>query len=245
MSEYDPTVYGARIADEYDDIYDEVLGTEATVACLAELAGEGPVLELGVGTGRLALPLAERGIPVHGVDASEAMVARLRAKPGGADLPVTIGDFAEVSVPGRFSLVVLAVNTVFALPDQDAQVRCFQSAAAHLAPGGRFVVEAWIPDLTQFEGGHSVRPRAVAGGRVALVVARHDPVRQRMLTTQVHLSDDGVRLFPANHRYAWPAELDLMARLAGLGLEHRWGDWDRGAFTATSTAHVSVYRRAG
>ncbi len=242
MNEYDPAAYGARIAAEYDDIYDEVLETEAAVACLAELAEGGPVLEFGVGTGRLALPLLQRGVEVHGVDASKDMVARLAAKPGGADLPVTIGDFAEVSVPGPFSLVVLAVNTVFALPTQDAQVRCFENAARHLAGTGRFVVEAWVPDLTQFVHGQSVRPRSVGGHRVALVVAEHDPVEQRIMTTQVHLSDVGVRLYPANHRYAWPSELDLMARLAGFGLEHRWDGWRRAAFTAKSTAHVSVYR---
>lgn len=242
MSDYDPTSYGARIAAEYDDIYEDVLDTDPAVACLAELAEGGPVLELGVGTGRLALPLQERGVAVHGVDASEAMVDRLRAKPGGAGMPVTIGDFSEVSVPGAFSLVVLAVNTVFALPSQQAQVRCFRNAARHLVPGGRFVVEAWIPDLAQFVDGRSVRPRSVAGDRVALVVARHHPAEQRMTTTQVHLSDAGVRLYPANHRYAWPAELDLMGQLAGFRLEHRWEDWQRSPFDDRSAAHVSVYR---
>ncbi len=244
MSEYDPTEYGARIAAEYDDIYDEVFDTASAVDRLVELAEGGGVLELGVGTGRLALPLVERGVRVHGVDASEAMLVRLAAKPGGAAVPVTVGDFAEVSVPGPFSLVVLAINTIFALPTQDAQVRCFQNAARHLTAGGRFLVEAWVPDLTQFVHGQSVRPRAVGGDRVALVVARHDPVQQRMSTTQVHLSEAGVHLYPANHRYAWPAELDLMARLAGFGLERRWGDWHGAPFTEQSTSHVSVYRLA-
>jgi SAM-dependent methyltransferase len=242
MTDYDPAAYGARIADEYDEIYEEAFDTEGAVACVAELAARGALLELGVGTGRLALPLRERGIEVHGVDASPDMLQRLAAKPGGADMAVTVGDFAQVSVPGEFSLVLLAVHTIFALPSQDAQVRCFENAARHLGPGGRFVVEAWLPDLTQFAHGPSVRPRAVGGQRVALVVAEHDPVGQRMTTTQVHLSDRGVRLHPANHRYAWPAELDLMARLAGFGLEHRWEDWRRRRFTATSSAHVSVYR---
>ena len=241
--DYDPTVYGSDIADEYDELYQDVLDTDAAVACLADLVGEGPVLELGIGTGRLALPLVAAGFEVHGVDASPEMVARLRAKPGGAEVPVTIGDFAEVSLELPFSLVVLAVNTIFALPDQEAQVRCFANAAAHLAPGGRFVVEAWIPDPAQVGQGHSVRPRAVGGDRVALVVADHDPVRQRLNTMQVHFSGTGVRVHPVNHRYAWPSELDLMARLAGLQLEHRWGGWDRGPFAATSTTHVSVYRR--
>ena len=242
MSDYDPTSYGAGIADEYDEIYDEAFDTDGAVACLAELAGGGPVLELGVGTGRLALPLHARGVAVHGVDASVDMLERLAAKPGGAEVPVTVGDFAEVSVPGEFSLVVLAVHTIFALPSQDAQVRCFENAARHLGRGGRFVVEAWVPDVTEFVHGPSVRPRAVGGNRVALVVAEHDPVGQRMTTTQVHLSEAGVRLHPANHRYAWPPELDLMGRLAGFTLEHRWEDWRRRPFVAASPAHVSVYR---
>lgn len=238
---YDPTVYGAGISDEYDQLYDDVLDTDTAVACLAELAVRGAVLELGIGTGRLALPLVRAGLEVHGVEASEEMVALLRAKPDGPDIPVVVGDFAEVSVPGTFSLVVLAVNTVYALPDQDAQVRCFANAAAHLAPGGRFVLDAWLPDVVQFRDGPSMRPRQVGGDRVALVIADHDPVRQRINTTQVYLSDSGVRLHRVNHRYAWPSELDLMARLAGLQLQHRWGGWDKSPFTAASSAHVSVY----
>ena len=241
--DYDPSSYGASVADDYDELYDEVLETESAVACMVELAGGGAVLELGVGTGRLALPLARSGVEVHGVDASEVMLARLRAKPGGADLPVVVGDFADVTVPGTFSLVVLAVGTIFALPDQEAQVRCFANAASHLAPGGRFLVEAWVPDIAQFDHGPSIRPRRVGGNRVALVVADHDPVHQRISTMQVHLGEDDVRFHPVNHRYARPAELDLMARLAGLSLEHRWGGWDRSPFGADSTSHVSVYER--
>ena len=242
---YDPTEYGANIADDYDELYDDVLGDAgAAVACMAELAGGGAVLELGIGTGRLALPLARAGVEVHGVDASEDMLARLRAKPGGAEIPVVAGDFSDVSVPGTFSLVVLAANTIFALPDQDAQVRCFANAASHLAPDGRFVVEAWIPDPIDFARGPTVRARAVSSARVALVVAEHDPVGQRIETTQVHLSPSGVRLHPVNHRYAWPSELDLMARLAGLRLQQRWSGWDRAPFGADSTSHVSVYEQA-
>lgn len=244
-SDHDAEAYGARIADDYDDLYSEVLDTEGATRCLAELAGGGAVLELGIGTGRLALPLAHLGLHVHGIESSDLMVAKLRDKPGGGDIPVTIGDFAELRVEGEFSLVVLAFNTIFALPDQEAQVRCFENAAAHLAPDGRFVVETWIPDLSSFDAGLRVRPRLVSGERVALVVAEHDPVEQRMRTTQVDLSDGGVRLHPANHRYAWPAELDLMARLAGLTLEQRWSGWDQQPFTAHSTDHVSVYRKPG
>ncbi len=241
---YDPTAYGASIAEEYDGLWEGLVDTDTAVACLADLAGDGPVLELGVGTGRLALPLVAQGLSVHGVDASEAMLDQLRAKPGGDTLPVTVGDFAEVEVPGPFSLVVLALNTIFALPSQDAQVACFTNAARHLHPGGRFVIETWVPDLARFTAsGSMVGVRRLTSAAVSLDVAELDPVEQRMRTTQVSLRDGHLRLHPANHRYAWPAELDLMARLAGMGREHRWADWARSPFTASSRAHVSVYRR--
>ena len=243
MSDYDPQAYGASIADDYDRLYDGLLDTEGAVACLADLAGEGPVLELGIGTGRLALPLAERGLTVCGVESSPAMVDQLRARPGGDDLDVVIGDFADVQVPGPFSLVVLALNTIFALPSQDAQVACFTNAASHLGRGGRFVIEAWVPDPSRFVGGSAVSVRRLRADHVSLDVAQLDPVGQRMTTTQVSLRDGEVRLYPANHRYAWPSEFDLMGRIAGLVLEHRWGGWDRKPFTDVSAAHVSVYRR--
>ena len=243
MADYDPTTYGARIAADYDRLYDGLLETDQAVACLTELAADGPVLELGIGTGRLALPLAARGLRVQGVESSPAMVDQLRQRPGGGDIDVVIGDFADVQVPGPFALVVLALNTIFALPSQDAQVACFVNAASHLGAGGRFVIEAWVPDLSPFVKGSAVTVRRLRDDHVSLDVAQLDPVTQRMTTTQVSLRDGEVRLYPANHRYAWPSELDLMARLAGLGLEQRWGGWDRRPFTDVSTAHVSVYRR--
>lgn len=240
---HDAEAYGRAIAADYDALYAETLDTAAAVGCLADLAGAGPLLELGIGTGRLALPLAARGLDVHGVDSSPEMVARLRAKPGGADLPVAVGDFAEVRLQERFTLVVLAFNTVYALPSQDAQVDCFAAAAGHLLPGGRFVIEAFVPDPTRFAQGRMVRTDSVGGDAVVLEVGEIDPAAQRMRTTKVRLGADGVRLYPANHRYAWPAELDLMARLADLRLVHRWAGWDRAPFTAASTHHVSVYER--
>ncbi len=244
-TEHDPEAYGRSIGEEYDALYEDVLDTESQVALLADLAEEGPVLEMGIGTGRLALPLAARGLDVAGIEASQVMVERLRAKAGGERIPVVVGDFAEAQVPGPFALVVLAFNTIFALPDQEAQVRCFANAASHLAPDGLFVVEAEIPDLVQFRHGPSLRPRPVGGDRVALVIAEHDQVRQHIETTQVHLSPSGVRLHPVNHRYAWPSELDLMARLAGLRLRARWRGWSGEPFTAASKQHVSIYDRDG
>jgi SAM-dependent methyltransferase len=244
MPEYDPSAYGAAIADVYDDLYgDDVLDTEGAVHRLRQLAGGGPVLELGIGTGRLALPLAAGGLRVHGIDASADMLDRLRAKPGGSELSVTQADFSEFELPERFSLAVLAFNTIYGLPSQDAQVRCFERVAVHLEPGGCFVVEAFVPNPARFQDGQSVRLRTMTDGRVALDVARIDPATQFMYTTQVHLRDGGVRVHPANHRYAWPSELDLMARLAGLRLEDRWEDWHGTPFRGTSRFHVSAYRK--
>ncbi len=242
MRDYDPTTYGRRLADDYDAMVEDELDTEAAVEGLAMLAGEGPVLELGIGTGRLALPLAERGLDVCGVDASEDMVARLRTKPGGADLPVVVGDFAEAEVDGRFTLVVLAVNTIYALPSQEAQVRCFANAARHLLTGGRFVVDAWIPDVAAFRRDRGVRVRVRRDDAVTLEVIEHDAAGQWMHVTSMRISDDRVQVDPLHHRYAWPSELDLMARLAGLELEHRWEDWHRRPFVSASPSHVSVWR---
>ncbi len=243
MTDFDPSTYGASgIAEEYDDLYAGHWETDAAVDRLAELAGGGKVLELGIGTGRLALPLLERGLEVHGVDGSPEMVAKLRAKPGGDRIPVVVGDFAASDAGRDFPLVVLAANTIFALPDQQAQVGCFRNAARHLAPSGRFVIEAWVPDVGAFRHNRMVRPRIMRSGTMSIESAELDPVEQTMRTTQAVFSDGSVRLYPANHRYAWPAELDLMAQLAGLHREERWADWTGSPFIADSQVHVTVYR---
>jgi hypothetical protein len=240
---YDARTYGDLIADVYDELYEE-LDPAAAVEVLAALAGGGPALELAIGTGRIALPLAERGVEVHGIDVSEAMVERLRAKPGGDSIPVTMGDFADVGVEGRFSLVFIVFNTFFALTSQEEQVRCFANVAAKLSEGGVFALELFVPDVARFERHQSVSAPRVELDRVILDVARHEPLTQRIEAQLVSLTPGGVRLDPMHIRYAWPAELDLMARLAGLRLRERWGDWDRSAFTAESGKHVSVYELA-
>ncbi len=244
MPEYGPSTYGERIAEVYDEWPGIPQDTEATVAFLARLAGSGPVLELGIGTGRLAIPLARRGLRVHGIDASEAMVAKLRAKPGGGDIPVTVGDFADVAVRGPFSLVFVVFNTFFALLAQDDQVRCFANAAARLTTDGVFVIEAFVPDLARFDRGQRVNATQVDTHRVQLDASHHDPVEQRVRSSHVVLREEGIRLYPVHIRYAWPSELDLMARLAGLRLRERWGGWQGEPFTAASPRHVSVYERA-
>jgi SAM-dependent methyltransferase len=242
MEGYGPETYGDRIADDYDGFYPD-LDTEGAVETLAELAGDGPVLELAIGTGRLALPLVKRGIEVHGIDASEAMVAKLRAKPGGEGIPVTMGDFADVGVEGRYALIFVGFNTFFALGTQDDQLRCFANVAAHLTEDGRFVLEAFLPDPARFDRGQRTQTTLVDVDRVMLETSRHDPVEQRVDSAHVVITEEGTRLYPVSIRYAYPSELDLMARLAGLALLDRWGGWRREPFTAASARHVSVYGR--
>jgi len=244
--EYGPETYGDRIAAIYDRWLEDAgpAGTTApAVEFLASLAGDGPVLELGIGTGRIALPLAARGVEIHGVDASTEMVARLRGKPGGDGIPITIGDFAGVPVDGAYSMIFVAFNTIFGLLTQDDQVRCFRESAAHLAPGGAFVLEAFVPDLSRFDRGQRVDATLVQNDRVLLDAARHDPATQTVSASHVLLSEEGTRIYPVRLRYAWPSELDLMARLAGMRLRERFGGWNREPFTAASGGHVSVYER--
>jgi SAM-dependent methyltransferase len=242
MKDYEISTYGERIADIYDEWHAELDPSEA-VATLAELAGGGRVLELAIGTGRVALPLAERGIEVHGIDASEAMVAKLREKPGGDRIPITMGDFADVGVEGAFAVVFIAFNTFFALLTQEDQVRCFANVAAHLADDGVFALEAFVPDLSRFDRGQRVSALEVELDRVVVDVQRHDPLAQQVSAQHVIVSEAGTRLQPVHLRYAWPSELDLMARLAGLRLRDRWSGWLREPFTAESNRHVSVYAR--
>ena len=242
MDDYEPVMsFGTEAAERYDAISrrgDE----EETVEFLAGLAGAGPALELAIGTGRIALPLAGRGIRVDGVDISEAMVERLRAKPGGAELSVTVGDFADVPVEGEYRLIFVVFNTLFNLLEQDDQVRCFENVAAHLSDDGSFVVEAFVPSrFHRLRDNQYVDAEAIGAGEVRLDVARHDPVNQILEESHVSLSADGVQLWPIVCRYAWPAELDLMARLAGLRLKSRWGGWRGEPFEAASARHVSVY----
>jgi SAM-dependent methyltransferase len=241
---YDASTYGERIADVYDDWPTVPRNTDRAVEFLAGLAGPGPILELGIGTGRLALPLVERGFAVSGIDASAAMVARLRAKPGAERVRVAMGDFADVPIDGRFALVFVAFNTFFALSSQDDQLRCFAGVAERLAADGVFVIEVYVPDLSRFDRGQRVGTVGMSPDTVYLESSLHDPVAQRVRSRHLVITDAGIRMYPVEVRYAWPSELDLMARLAGLRLRERFGGWSREPFTASSGAHVSVYQRA-
>jgi SAM-dependent methyltransferase len=241
MKQFDEATYGQRIAAVYDDYYSEY--DEAAVDLLQELAAGGRALELGIGTGRIALPLRQRGVEVRGIDSSPAMIARLRSKPGGGKIEVLESSFAEFDLEARFDLVYVVFNTFFGLLTQEDQVRCFQSVARHLEDEGRFLLEVFVPDLCRFEAQQTVRAVRVEADTVQLDVSRHNPVAQQVSSQHVLLSEEGIRLHPVVLRYAWPSELDLMARLAGLQLKHRWGSWEKGTFSAGSTRHISVYGR--
>jgi SAM-dependent methyltransferase len=236
--------FGPDVAARYDEDSAAMFAPEAlapAVERLAALAGDRPALELAIGTGRVALPLAERGVAVTGIELSEAMVAQLRAKPGGDAIPVTVGDMATTRVDGRFGLVYLVFNTLVNLTSQDAQVACFENAAAHLEPGGRFVVEVGIPQLRRLPPGERVRGFAVEDGYWGL--DEFDVVEQRQVSHHLHATEEGIRHKWVPFRYVWPSELDLMARLAGLQLRDRWADWHGAPLTAESRSHVSVWEK--
>ena len=235
------------VAAEYDAPggADAAESVTPVVQVLADLAGDGPVLEFAVGTGRIAAPLAVRGVPVSGIEMSRAMAARVSDKPGGDAVAVTIGDMTSTRVAGEFSLVYLVCNTISNVTSQDGQVDVFGNAAAHLRPGGRFLVEVGLPDLRRLPPGQDTVPFAVApdpDGGGYLGFDQYDVVTQQFTSNHVTVSADGTGRFRRiPFRYAWPAELDLMARIAGMRLQHRWSDWDRSPLTPDSTRHVSVW----
>jgi SAM-dependent methyltransferase len=236
----DPRLYGARWAGIYDEWHAGMMDDEGAVAAVADLAGDGAVLELAVGTGRLALPLARRGIPVTGVDISEEMLAELAAKPDADKVTTVVGDMTTVRVPGEFSVVLVAFSSVFVLTTLDDQVELFRNAAAHLRPGGRFVLETMF---ARGDGSSALRVDRVEADQVVLVANTTDPVTSVHTGSWMVIGPGGTTLYPISGRRTTHHELDLMARLAGLELENRWGDWHRGPFTAESRLHVSVYRK--
>ncbi len=244
MEDYEPVLsFGPQRAAVYDE--EEVRGDEAeTVAFLADLAGDGPALELAIGTGRIGLPLAATGVRVDGIELSEAMVARLRENSGGDELEVTMGDMAEVQLPGRYRLVYVVFNTFFNLLTQESQVRCFERSAAHLNDDGVFVIEGGTPWwLHRLDRGQYVEAEEIRPDRVTLDVGQYDAATQLYDESHVSIGPDGIRLSPIVTRYCTPGELDLMARIAGLRLHARWGGWQGEPFTADSKRHVSVWGR--
>jgi SAM-dependent methyltransferase len=240
----DDGYFDEPIAASYDDDSAEMFDPavlEPVVDFLAAIAGSGRALELGIGTGRVALPLAQRGVQVHGIDLSKAMIERLRAKPGAQDIGVTIGDFATTSVDGSFSLAYLVFNTIGNLTTQEAQVACFRNVAAHLQPGGCFVIEVGVPELQRLPPGETVRAFHVSETRWGF--DEYDVAAQGLTSHHFWIGDGRVDHFSLPFRYVWPSELDLMAQLAGMRLRERWGDWKKEPFTSESGKHVSVWEK--
>ena len=244
MEEYTASTYGDRIAGDYDEFYRPVDVNER-VDVLEELAASGRVLELGIGTGTFALPLAARGVEVHGIEISEVVVDQIRAKEGGESLPITIGDFADVEVDCAFSLIFVISNTFFMLTEQEDQIRCFENVASHLDEFGVFLVHAFVPDVSMFDRGQHLSGDLADLASVRMDVSIHDPKGQTVDFRHIDLTEERIKMYPGRLRYAWPSELDLMARLAGLRLRDRWSDWRRSPFTSESRSHVSVYERVG
>jgi SAM-dependent methyltransferase len=236
--------FGELVSERYDesaaDMFEPTV-VDPIVDFLAGLAGNGTALEFGIGTGRIALPLTQRGVRVHGIDLSAAMVAKLRAKPGGRDIGVTIGNFATTTVEGTFSVAYLVFNTIMNLTTQDEQIACFQNAAAHLEPGGCFVIEVGVPGLQRLPPGETVRAFNVSATRLGF--DEYDVASQELVSHHYSVVDGKLEVFSVPFRYVWPSELDLMARLAGMMLRERWSGWKREPFTSLSTKHVSVWEK--
>jgi SAM-dependent methyltransferase len=242
----DDGYFDERVAARYDESAPEMFApavVDPIVDFLVELAGSGRALELGIGTGRIALPLAERGVPVHGIELSQAMAARLRAKPGGEQIGVTIGDFATTTVAATFSVAYLVFNTIMNLTTQAAQVACFRNVAAHLEPGGCFVIEVGVPDLQRLPPGETIRAFHVSETRCG--IDEFDVATQGLTSHHFEIVDGSLERVSIPFRYVWPAELDLMAQLAGMSLRERWSGWKREPFTSDSRRHVSVWEKPG
>ena len=240
----DDGYFGERVAARYDESSPEMFDpavVDPVVDFLFDLAGSGRALELGIGTGRIAVPLAQRGVPVHGIELSKAMAARLRAKPEGKDIGVTIGDFSATTVDGTFSVAYLVFNTIMNLTTQAAQVACFRNVAAHLEPGGCFVIEVGVPDLQRLPPGETLR--AFHSSETRWGIDEFDVARQGLTSHHFELVDGELERVSIPFRYAWPAELDLMAELAGMTLRERWSSWKREPFTSDSGKHVSMWEK--
>jgi SAM-dependent methyltransferase len=238
--------FDQRTAEAYETWWPELFDSaviDPVVSFLADLAGDGAALELGIGTGRIALPLSRRGVRVHGIELSPAMVAQLRTKPGAGDIAVTIGDFATTRVDASFNLAYLVRNTIANLTTQAAQVDCFLNVAEHLDPGGCFVIELYIPDLQRLPPGETIHAFTVTPTHLGF--EEYDVATQIAYSHHYWVVDGQLETFSAPFRYVWPSELDLMARLAGMTLRERWSGWNREPFTRDSRSHVSVWEKKG
>lgn len=241
MAEYTDSTYGELIADQYDTLYSDI--DPNLVDRLLELSSGGKTLELGIGTGRIAIPLSNRGVEIHGIDASQAMLEKLRSKGKGRSIPVKMCSFAEFDMEEKYEFIFIVFNTFFGLLTQKEQISCFKSVSKSLRPGGKFLIEAFVPDLSRFDKGQAIRTSHVSTDGVRLECSQHDLATQTVVSQLVMIGKPGVNLYPVNIRYAWPSELDLMAELANLRLTERWGGWDKQPFTSSSTFHISIYEK--
>lgn len=248
MRDYTSATYGDSFADLYDEWHQDDAESHLAAERLDKMAGTGPALELGIGTGRIALPLAASGRPVHGIESSPAMIERLKAKiaeesdnSDGPAVTVSLGDMADVDVQGQFGLIYVTFNTFWMLLEQEQQVRCCENAAKHLVPDGVFVVEGSMPDVSTLAKRRAAEPVRMTADSVAVDLTLRDPVAQRIDRQQLIADRNGFRLQPLSFRYVWPSELDLMARIAGLRLRARYSNWDSAPFTDASRRHISVY----
>lgn len=242
MKEFGPSTFGDLNADEYDALHNPGT-TDDCVNLIADLAGNGDVLELAIGTGRVALPLAQRGLKISGFDASPQMLDILKDKPGGSDIPNWLADMASFDLEQEFDFAFLIFNTLYNLTTQGEQVRCLQHVAKHLRPGGKFLVEAFMPNRETFENNQAVRTKHVDYDKVWLEAVQHDPIAQTLNYQRIRISQQGTELKPLPMRYVWPAELDLMARLAGLAPISHWGGWHKQPLSAASEMYVILYEK--
>jgi SAM-dependent methyltransferase len=239
MDYYEEKTYGDRVAGVYDQWYSDF--EAAAISTLADLAGKGKALELGIGTGRIAIPLLKAGVNVQGIDISESMVAKLKAKPGGDKIPVTFGNFVDVEVGGKYSLIYIVFNTFFSPLTQEEQVRCFRNVASHLEAGGVFVIEAFVPDMARFIAGQTTRVIKLGDNELQIDASLVEMDKQLISSQHVIITDHGTRFYPVKIRYAWPSEMDLMAQLSALQLRERWSNWEKAYFNAQSKMHISIY----
>jgi SAM-dependent methyltransferase len=239
MKKYTHSTYGDRIADTYDQWYSAY--EPSTIQTLVDLARGGRAPELGIGTGRIAIPIHQEGVEVYGIDASQAMLAKVKSKPGGEDIQVSIGNFTDVDVEGNFDLIFVVFNTFFDLDTQEEQIRCFKNVADHLTSGGVFIIEAFVPDMARFTNWQTVRVTDLDEDGVRLELSQLDLVNQQVTNQHVFLTEESTRFFPVKLRYIWPSEMDLMVRLAGMELRHRWSNWEGDPLTNDSGRHISVY----
>lgn len=244
MRDWEASLYGERIAKIYDYWFRGVSDTDATVEFLAARAGNGPVLELGIGTGRVALPLVGRGLDVCGIEISTSMIEELKGKPYGDQISVIVGNFSDVEAEGPFALVFVAVNTFINLVTQDEQVRCFRNVAARLREDGVFVVDTWVPEIAASNQSQAMSTRWIEADNVGFRAERRNPTQQTIMAQDIVVTEKGIRLYPNHTRYVWPSEMDLMARLAGLQLRERWGGWEEQPFVGESERQIAVYARA-